>query len=267
MLSTEQISRWSCQVLLPEIGLKGQGRLLDSSVLIAGVGALGCGVAGYLAAAGVGRLLLADHDIVELGNLHRQMLYSTADLGAPKVIAAETRLKSINPAVVIDAYQEELDSRRTRELAARVDVVVDCTDSYESRYAVNSACLEAGIPLVHGACVGFSGQVMTVQRGSGPCFRCVCPEAPPPAERLGCSQVGIIGPVAGIVASIMAAEVFKLLLGIPGTLSGILLSIDAQYNEFHQLTPSLLEDCPDCSPYRAAIPSVLRGSEARIPGS
>ena len=125
MLSREQISRWSCQVLLPEVGLKGQTRLLESSVLIAGVGALGCGVAGYLAAAGVGRLVLADHDVVEIGNLHRQMLYSTADLGRPKVHAAEARLKSIDPAVAIEAIQEELDAPRTRELAAGVDVVVD----------------------------------------------------------------------------------------------------------------------------------------------
>jgi adenylyltransferase/sulfurtransferase len=252
MLSKEQISRWSCQVLLPEVGLKGQTRLLGSSVLIAGVGALGCGVAGYLAAAGVGRLVLADHDVVEIGNLHRQMLYSTADLGRPKVHAAEARLKSIDPAVTIEAIQEELDARRTRELAAGVDVVVDCTDSYESRYAVNAACLEADIPLVHGACVGFAGQVMTVRRG-GPCFRCVCPEPPSPEDRMSCSQVGILGPVAGIVASIMSTEVFKLLLGLPGVLDGVLLSIDAQYNDFAQCAVDVWDDCPDCAAYRVEV--------------
>ena len=233
-------------MLLPEIGLQGQQRLLTSSVLVAGVGALGCGVAGYLAGAGVGTLLLADHDTVELGNIHRQVLYSTADVGELKVVAAERRLKAIQPEVHVQAYAEELDQKRAHELATEADVVLDCTDTFESRYAINSACLETRTPLVHGACLGFAGRVMTIVPGESPCFRCLCPEPPPPEDREGCSQVGIIGPVAGLVACVQVVEVMKLLLDIPQVLTGELLVIDCQFNDYERLEVRKWDECPDC---------------------
>lgn len=250
MLSPNQIERWACQILLPEIGLQGQQRLLDSGVLIAGVGALGCASAAYLAGAGVGRLILADHDTVELSNLHRQILFSAADVGEAKVRVAEARLKAAHPALEVLALQEELDEARTRELAAQVAVVVDCTDTFESRYAVNDACLAAGVPLVHGACVGFHGRVMTVIGGQGPCFRCLCRELPPPEDRPACRQIGILGPVAGIVACVQATEVLKLILGLPEPLTGRVLTVDAQYNDFQLLQPAVWAECPSCAPYR-----------------
>jgi molybdopterin/thiamine biosynthesis adenylyltransferase len=246
VLTSDQIQRWACQVLLPEIGLKGQQRLLEARVLVAGVGALGCGVAAYLVGAGIGRLVLADHDTIELGNLHRQLLYATEDVGAPKVEVAARRLLAMNPALEVRALQEKLDGARTGELAAQVDVVVDCTDSFESRLEINDACLRAGVPLVHGACLGFHGRVMTIVGGHGPCFRCLCPEPPPPEDRQSCSQVGILGPVAGLVASLQAAEVMKLVLAIPEPLVGRMLMVDVQYNEFEILEPAARLDCPAC---------------------
>ena len=249
-LSDDQLLRWACQVLLPEIGVEGQRRLLAGRVLIAGVGALGCGVAAHLTAAGVGTLVLADHDTVELGNLHRQGLYSTQDVGELKVAAAARRLRALHPGVTIETHPEALDEARARTLAAPLDVVVDCTDTFESRYAINRACLAAGVPLVHGACLGFEGRVMTIAPGVGPCFRCLCPEAPSPGEQPRCSQLGILGPVAGMVAAAQAVEVMKLLLGIPEPLVGRMLTIDAQFNDYETLTVRRREDCPDCSPRR-----------------
>lgn len=203
-------------------------------------------VAGCLAAAGVGRLVIADPDVVEVGNLHRQLLYSSSDVGRPKVEAAADRLRAIYPQLVLETYHEELDTMRAAQLATTADVVMDCTDSFESRYAMNAAALRAGKPLVHGACLGFAGQVMTVVPDNGPCFRCLCPEPPPLDEREGCRQVGILRPVAGIVGSIQAAEAMNLLLGLPGVLVGQLLSIDAQHNDFACLEVPVWGDCPDC---------------------
>lgn len=245
-LSTEQMNRWACQLLLPEIGFRGQQQLLRSRALIIGVGALGCGVAGYLVGAGVGSLALADHDTVELGNLHRQLLYTTEDVGLLKVEAAAARLQALHPGLAVEVYPERIEGRRAQELAEGADVVIDCTDTFESRYEINLACLRANKPLIHGACSGFAGQVFTILPGQGPCFRCLCPEPPPPEDQLGCRQVGILGPVAGIVASVMATEALKLLLGLSGLLVGTMLVVDAEDNEFQRLEVARWPDCPDC---------------------
>jgi len=251
-LSDDQLNRWACQVLLPELGLAGQRRLLQATVFVAGVGALGCGVAGHLAGAGIGALILADPDTVELGNLHRQALYATPDVGRPKVEAAGERLQAIHPELKLTLLQEKLEEARAFELAGQADVVVDCTDTFESRYAINAACLRAGKPLVYGACVGFEGRVMTVVPGEGPCFRCLCPEAPPPQDQPRCSQMGILGPVAGLVSSIEAIEVMKLVLGIPDILVGRLVAIDALGHDYRVLQVVRRADCPDC---RLAVPA------------
>jgi molybdopterin/thiamine biosynthesis adenylyltransferase len=247
-LTDDQLSRWACQVLLPELGPQGQERLLSASVLIAGVGALGCGVAAHLAAAGVGELILADPDTVEIGNIHRQSLYATPDIGRPKVQAAGERLRAIHPDLQLTLLQEALDEARTFALAAQADVVVDGTDTFESRHAINAACVRAGKPLVHGACVGFEGRVMTILPGEGPCFRCVVPEAPPPHQQPRCSQMGIIGPVAGLVSSIETIEVMKLLLGIPDVLVGRMVAIDALTHDYRVLRVARRADCCDCGP-------------------
>jgi len=253
-LSDEQLTRWACQVLLPELGVAGQERLLQATVLVAGVGALGCGVAGHLAAAGVGTLILADHDTVALGNLHRQSLYATPDVGRPKVEAAGERLQAVHPDLRLEARQEELDEPSAYELAARADVIVDCTDTFGSRYAINAACLWAHKPLVYGACVGFEGRVMTIAPGGAPCFRCLCPEAPPLEQQPRCAQMGIIGPVAGLVSSLEALEVMKLLLGLPDGLVGKLLVIDALGHDYRALQVTPREGCPDCGDRAGGAP-------------
>ena len=234
-LSKEQVARYSRQLILPEIGVTGQQRLLQSSVLIVGAGGLGSPAALYLAAAGVGTLGLIDRETVELSNLHRQIVHSTADLGRAKSESARTRLIALNPDVSVAAIQESLNAANALTVLAPYDVVVDGSDNFPTRYLVNDACVMLNKPLVHGGVVHFGGQVMTILPRESACFRCVFPEPPQPGAIPSCQEAGVVGAVAGIVGSFMAQETLKLLLGIGEPLANRLLVLDGKASRVREV--------------------------------
>lgn len=227
-MDDQQLLRYGRHILLDEIGIEGQRRLLGASVLIVGLGGLGSPAALYLAASGVGQLILCDHDTVELSNLQRQIIHRTGSLGQAKVASAQAALHDINPevqctALPIRAGQEQLD-----ELAGKVDVVLDCSDNFATRYAVNRACLMQRKPLVSGAAIQFDGQVAVfdLRDSEAPCYNCLFPEDSHAAE-LRCATTGVFAPLVGIIGALQAAEALKLLVGIDRGLSGKLLSLNA----------------------------------------
>jgi len=227
-MNDQQLLRYGRHILLDEIGIEGQQRLLDASVLIVGLGGLGSPVALYLAASGVGRLILSDHDTVDFSNLQRQIIHRTASVGQPKVASAQATLRDINPEVECIALQLRADDAQLLELVAQADVVLDCSDNFATRYAVNRACLTQRTPLVSGAAIQFQGQVSVYdfRRDDAPCYNCLFPEDSVAAE-LRCATTGVFAPLVGIIGSLQAAEALKLLMGIERGLSGKLLSIDA----------------------------------------
>lgn len=227
-LGDAQLLRYARHVLLDELGIEGQERLLASRVLIIGAGGLGSPAALYLAAAGVGQLWLVDDDRVELSNLQRQILHRTASLGRPKAESGRDALLALNPEIAVRALVERADEARLTDLAAQSNVVLDCTDNFSTRHAINRACVATGTPLVSGAAVRFSGQVSVydLRDPASPCYQCLFPEARS-APALRCATTGVLGPLLGIVGSVQAAEAIKLLVGMGQSLSGRLLSVDA----------------------------------------
>lgn len=224
-VNNDQLLRYSRHILLPEIDLEGQERLLAATVLIVGLGGLGSAVCLYLAAAGIGHLVLADPDRVDLANLQRQVLYDTGDLGRDKVEVAVERLARLNPDCRITPVVCRLADDELGVLARRCDIVVDASDNFDTRYAINRACLCAGKPLVSGAAVRFEGQVMVLCPGRGACYACLYPEIADLPER--CTDTGVAAPLVGIIGSVQAMEVLKLLAGAGQTLEGRLLRLDA----------------------------------------
>ncbi|MBU1424525.1 MAG: HesA/MoeB/ThiF family protein [Gammaproteobacteria bacterium] len=227
-MDDQQLLRYSRHILLQEIGIEGQQRLLDSHVLIIGVGGLGSPAALYLAASGVGKLTLCDHDTVDFSNLQRQIIHRTAMVGQPKVVSAQTALREINPDVECIALPIRADEAQLIALVAQADVVLDCSDNFATRYAVNRACLAQRKPLVSGAAIQFHGQVAVFdhRRDDAPCYNCLFPEDSE-AEEMRCATTGVFAPLVGIIGTLQAAEALKLLIGIDGGLSGKLLSINA----------------------------------------
>ena len=206
-------SRYARQVILREVGVHGQQLLRDSAALVIGLGGLGSAASLYLAGAGLGRLLVADRDRVEPSNLQRQVLYRTADLGRLKTEAARERLAALDPSVEIQAFEGRLEPARLQAMVAAADVVLDCTDNFPTRFAINAECVRARKPLVSGAAIRFEGQlaVLDARRADGACYACVFPEAGEPQET--CEEAGILGPVAGTIGSLQALAALKLLLG------------------------------------------------------
>jgi molybdopterin/thiamine biosynthesis adenylyltransferase len=227
-MNDQQLLRYSRHILLEEIGIEGQQRLLGSHALIIGVGGLGSPAALYLAASGVGRLTLCDHDTVDFSNLQRQIIHRTAMVGQPKVVSAQTALHEINPEVECVALPIRADEARLNELVAQADIVLDCSDNFDTRYAVNRACLAQRKPLVSGAAIQFHGQVAVFdyRRDDTPCYNCLFPEDSE-AEELRCATTGVFAPLVGIIGTLQAAEALKLLIGIDRGLSGKLLSVNA----------------------------------------
>ncbi|MGH8670183.1 MAG: HesA/MoeB/ThiF family protein [Burkholderiales bacterium] len=228
-MNDEQLLRYSRHILLPEIGVEGQERLQRSRVLIVGAGGLGCPAALYLAAAGVGRLTLADSDKVDLTNLQRQILYRAEVVGTPKVEAARAALNAINPEIEIGVLQSRVDFQTAERLVAQSDLVLDCTDNFATRHLLNRACVQQRKPLVSGAAIRFDGQVMVfdLRQPSAPCYACLFPEEGE-VEEVQCSVMGVFAPLAGIVGATQAMEALKLLAGIGDSLSGRLLLLDAK---------------------------------------
>ena len=227
-MNDAQLLRYSRHILLAEIGIEGQQRLLDSHALIIGMGGLGSPAAMYLAASGVGKLTLCDHDKVDFSNLQRQIIHRTGTVGEPKVASAQTALHDINPEVECIALPIRADEQRLNELVAQADVVLDCCDNFETRYAVNRACLAQRKPLVSGAAVQFHGQVAVFdfRRDDVPCYNCLFPEDSE-AEELRCATTGVFAPLVGIIGTLQAAEALKVLMGIERGLQGKLLSLNA----------------------------------------
>jgi len=222
-LSKEQIQRYSRQLILPEIGVKGQERLRRASVLIVGAGGLGSPAALYLVAAGVGKLGIIDREAVALSNLHRQILYGIEDVGRLKSDAAKQRLSRLNPDVEVTEIHGSLQAETVLDFVRGYDLVLDGSDNAVTRYLVNDACVLSGIPLVYGGVVGFRGQVMVIRPRQSACFRCVFPEPPAAGEIPSCQEAGVLGAAAGLIGSLMAHEALKALLGIGEGLANRLL--------------------------------------------
>ena len=244
-MNDEQLLRYSRQIMLPQVDVAGQEKLLGSRVLIIGMGGLGSPIAMYLAAAGVGQLVLVDHDEVDLSNLQRQILHGQDDIGRPKITSAADTLMQINPQLQITALDHKLSEDELGEIAANVDVVVDATDNFEIRFAINRVCVATGTPLVSGAAIRMEGQVSVfLNRPGSPCYRCLYREDG--EVDLRCSENGVLAPVVGIIGSIQATEVLKILLNIGSTLDGKLLLLDALHMEWRTLTLKQDTECPVC---------------------
>lgn len=242
----EQIKRYSRHIILPQVGGKGQKRLLASKVLIIGTGGLGSPSALYLAAAGIGKIGLVDFDDVEISNLQRQILHSTKDIGKPKVNSGKEKLNALNPDVEIITYKAKLTSQNILEVIKDYDVVLDGSDNFPTRYLVNDACVLSNKPLVHAGIFRFDGQAITIIPHKGPCYRCLFPEPPPPGLVPSCQEAGILGAVAGVIGVVQAIEALKFLLGIGDLLIGKLLIFNALNSSFRTVKVPKDKNCPVC---------------------
>ena len=247
VLSKAQQQRYSRHLLIPEVGSAGQAKLLESRVLLIGAGGLGSPAALYLAAAGVGTIGLVDFDVVDVSNLQRQVLHTTERVGEKKVESARKTISALNPDVTVVPYEEMLVGDNVERIIAGYDVILDGTDTFETRYLLNDAAVAAGIPVAHASVFRFEGQLTTFVPYEGPCYRCLYPTPPPPELAPGCSVAGVLGVVPGILGLLQANEVLKLLLGIGTTLAGRLLLFDALETEFTELTLRRDPACPVCS--------------------
>ncbi|MEO8060879.1 MAG: HesA/MoeB/ThiF family protein [Burkholderiales bacterium] len=244
-----QLLRYSRHILLDEIGIEGQQSLLAAHALVIGAGGLGSPVALYLGTAGVGTLTLVDHDTVDLTNLQRQIAHSLARVGRAKVESAALSVGAINPDVRVVALQERADAARLDVLVREADVVVDCSDNFATRHAVNAACVAHRKPLVSGAAIGFDGQISVYDTRSpaNPCYACLFPRDAV-IEEVQCSTMGVFAPLVGIIGSMQAAEALKLLMGVGTSLAGRLQMLDAREMEWTQIRTSRSADCPVCAP-------------------
>ena len=242
-MDDKQLLRYSRHILLPQIDVRGQEKLLAARVLIVGLGGLGSPAAMYLAASGVGHLVLVDHDKVDLTNLQRQIVHATERVGQDQTASAARGIEAINPGVRVTAINRKLEAAALEEQVRQADVVVDTTDNFASRFAVNEACVRAGKTLVSGAVVRFEGQV-AVFSPDGPCYRCLYAEGGGPDEP--CATLGVLAPAAGIIGSIQAVETLKVLLGVGRTLAGRLLLFDALGMEWREMKLRKDPACPVC---------------------
>ena len=245
-LSGEEVTRYARHVLIPGVGREGQERLAAAKVLVVGAGGLGSPALLYLAAAGVGTIGVVDADVVELTNLHRQVIHSDADLGRPKTESAESAVHRVNPHVDVIRHDLTLDSSNALDVIRDYDVVVDGTDNFPTRYLVNDACVLLGKPHVWGSILRFDGQVSVWWKGHGPCYRCVFPEPPPPGAVPSCAEGGVFGVLCAAIGSVQSAEAIKLLLGIGEPLTGRLLVHDALRQTWDTLTVRADPSCPVC---------------------
>lgn len=244
--SEDWIERYSRHIILAEVGGEGQQKIGKAKVIILGAGGLGSPAALYLAAAGVGEIGIVDNDEVDLSNLQRQVLHHTTDIGRPKIDSASEKLSAINPDIKIKTYKTFVNSTNIMDIISDYDIIVDGTDNFPTRFLVNDAAVMAKKPLVHGAILRFDGQAFTVLPHEGPCYRCIFREPPPPGSVPNCSQAGILGAVAGIIGTIQATEVLKLIIDKGKVLSGRLLILDALDMTFRETRIRKDPDCPIC---------------------
>jgi molybdopterin-synthase adenylyltransferase len=246
-LSDEQLLRYSRHILLEELGVEGQRRILDAHVLVIGAGGLGSPVALYLGTAGIGRLTIVDHDIVDLTNLQRQIAHRLSRVGQAKVDSAALSIAEINPEVQVQALRERVEGERLAQLVAEADVVVDCSDNFATRHAVNRACVEHRKPLVSGAAIGFDGQISVydTRAAEAPCYACLFPPAAA-FEEVRCATMGVFAPLVGIIGAMQAAETLKLIAGVGSSLAGRLQMLDARTMEWSEVRLPRHADCPVC---------------------
>ena len=244
-LTPGQVQRYSRHLIMPNVGSVGQRKLLNGKVLVIGAGGLGSPIALYLALAGVGTIGIVDFDVVDVSNLQRQILHTEADIGRRKVISAKETLLAHNPDLNVVLHEEPINSENAMKIIPNYDIIVNGADNFSTRYLVNDAAYLAGKPLVDGAILVFDGRATTYLPGKG-CYRCMYPDPPPPGEVPNCSEAGVIGALPGLVGSIQALEVIKLLLGIGETLTGRLLMIDALSMEFTELKVRKDTNCKLC---------------------
>ncbi len=236
------MSRYNRHIILPEIGQHGQDKLLAAKVLVVGAGGLGCPILQYLAAAGIGTLGIIDFDVVDISNLQRQVLFGTSSLGQNKAEAAKRRLEDLNNEIIIKSYPEKLNYQNAIDLFEQYDIIVDGTDNFETRYLVNDACIITNKPLVFGAIYKFEGQVSVFNYNNGPSYRCLFPNPPKKDSVPNCSEIGVLGVLPGIIGSMQANEVLKMILGIGHVLSGKLLCYNALTSQTSVLKISKVEE-------------------------
>jgi molybdopterin/thiamine biosynthesis adenylyltransferase/rhodanese-related sulfurtransferase len=246
LLDIDQRRRYSRQILIPEVGMEGQRRLLDATVLLIGAGGLGSPAALYLAASGVGTIGLVDDDAVELSNLQRQVLHTTDRVGVPKTESARQSINALNPEIDVVRHDERLSAENVERLIAPYDIIVDGTDNFDTRYVLNDAAVKLRKPVVHGSIYRWDGQVTTFVPFEGPCYRCMHPTQPPPELAPACSVAGVLGVLPGIVGLLQANEVFKLALGVGEPLVGRLLMFDAMGTRFDEVRVWRDPACPAC---------------------
>ena len=233
--SNEQLERYSRHIILKEIGVKGQKKLLDAKILIIGAGGLGAPAAMYLAAAGVGTIGIADADEVDLSNLQRQVIHTTADIGKPKVESARETMEAINPDVKVLTYHDFISAGNILDIIRDYDFILDGTDNFPAKFLINDACVMARKPFCHAGIIRFQGQLMTYVPDQGPCYRCVF-ENPPPKDAVPtCKQAGVIGAMAGVIGCLQAMEAIKYITGAGELLTGYLLTFDALKMEFRKI--------------------------------
>ncbi len=246
-LTKEEIRRYSRHLIMPEVGMDGQGRLKASSVLLIGTGGLGSPLALYLAAAGIGRIGLVDYDVVDESNLHRQIIHGQSTIGMSKLDSAEKRILDLNPFITIEKHNVPLTSENALAICAPYDVIIDGTDNFPTRYLVNDACVKLGKPNVYGSIFRFEGQVSVFYAEHGPCYRCMFPEPPPPGLVPSCAEGGVLGILPGTVGTLQATEAIKLILGIGEPLIGTMVLYDALDMSFTRIKVRKNPACPVCS--------------------
>ncbi len=247
-MNDDQLLRYSRHILLDEVGIEGQQALLAACALVIGAGGLGSPAALYLASAGVGRITLVDNDDVDLTNLQRQILHTSARVGQPKALSGRAALLQINPGIDVTALCERADEARLAELVAGASVVLDCSDNFATRHAVNRACFAAGVPLVSGAVIRFDGQISVFdpRSSASPCYSCLFPQDQP-FEDVACSTMGVFAPLVGVIGAMQAAEALKLIIGTGTSLAGRLLLLDGRSMEWTSIGVGRSPGCPVCS--------------------
>jgi molybdopterin-synthase adenylyltransferase len=245
-MNDEQLLRYSRQLMLPQMDVDGQEKLLAAKVLVVGVGGLGSPVAMYLAASGVGQLTLVDHDKVDLSNLQRQIVHTTASIGLDKVASARQALLALNPTIVVDTINHQLEGTELAAVVAQHQVVVDCTDNFAIRFALNAACVQAKVPLVSAAAIRLEAQVSVFdpRQADSPCYRCLYEETEEADQ--SCARNGVLGPLVGMLGSLQALECIKVLCGIGTSLVGRLLILDALHLQWRELRLTKNPHCPVC---------------------
>lgn len=246
-MNDDQLLRYSRHILLDDIGIEGQQHLLDAHVLVIGAGGLGSPAALYLAASGVGHITLVDDDAVDLTNLQRQIMHTSARVGQPKVDSGKAAMLALNPAIEVTALRERVSGARLVELVTQASVVLDCSDNFATRHAVNRACVAAQVPLVAGAAIRFDGQVSVfdARDPASPCYACLFPEDGAP-EEIACATMGVFAPLVGIIGALQAAEALKLLAGVGRSLAGKLLMFDGRASEWNSIAIPRDPHCPVC---------------------